>query len=107
MLFRSPEDGRIDWSQSAEDVRNLVRAVTKPYPGAFTFAGKEKILVWWAEHAGACGALRPGTVQRDDRGVAVACGDRRLLRLARFEIGGRESDPGEILRKGVVLEGGA
>ena len=33
---RRPEDGRIDWSQSAMDVHNLVRAVAPPYPGAFT-----------------------------------------------------------------------
>jgi UDP-4-amino-4-deoxy-L-arabinose formyltransferase/UDP-glucuronic acid dehydrogenase (UDP-4-keto-hexauronic acid decarboxylating) len=103
---RRPEDGKIDWRQSAEDVRNLVRAVTKPYPGAFTFAGGEKVLVWWAEHAESAGSLRPGTIRKDAHGVAVACGDRRLLRLARIEIGGREGDPGGVLRDGSVLEGG-
>ena len=33
---RKPEDGRIDWTQSAERIYNLIRAVTHPYPGAFT-----------------------------------------------------------------------
>lgn len=33
---RTPEDGRIDWSKSAREVFNLVRALTRPYPGAFT-----------------------------------------------------------------------
>ena len=33
---RKPEDGRIDWTQSAENIYNLIRAVTQPYPGAFT-----------------------------------------------------------------------
>jgi len=32
---RRPEDGRIDWSQSAWTVHNLIRAVAPPYPGAF------------------------------------------------------------------------
>ena len=32
---RRPEDGRIDWSQAARNVHNLVRAVAPPYPGAF------------------------------------------------------------------------
>ena len=43
---RKPEDGRIDWSKSAQAVHNLVRAVAPPYPGAFTtLAGIElKIL---------------------------------------------------------------
>ena len=26
-----------------------VRAVTRPYPGAFSFLGSEKLLVWWAK----------------------------------------------------------
>ena len=33
---RTPEDGRIDWSKSAREIHNLVRAVAPPYPGAFT-----------------------------------------------------------------------
>jgi methionyl-tRNA formyltransferase len=31
---RKPEDGRIDWSQDAARIHNLVRAVAPPYPGA-------------------------------------------------------------------------
>ena len=33
---RKPEDGRIKWSQTAQQIHNLVRAVAPPYPGAFT-----------------------------------------------------------------------
>src|SRR5438046_5133780 len=33
---RRPEDGIVDWSQSAVDIHNLVRAVAPPYPGART-----------------------------------------------------------------------
>ena len=33
---RRPQDGRIDWSQSASQIHNLVRAVAPPFPGAFT-----------------------------------------------------------------------
>ena len=36
---RTPEDGRIDWSQSAAAIHDLVRAVAPPYPGAFTTIG--------------------------------------------------------------------
>lgn len=45
---RRPEDGEIDWSKSAKDIRNLVRAVTHPYPGAFTWAGDRKLFIWSA-----------------------------------------------------------
>ncbi len=33
---RRPEDGRIDWSQPAVRIHNLVRAVAPPFPGAIT-----------------------------------------------------------------------
>lgn len=33
---RKPEDGRIDWQQNARQIHNLIRAVARPYPGAFT-----------------------------------------------------------------------
>jgi len=45
---RRPEDGRIDWTQGAETIYNLIRAVTHPYPGAFTVSGGQKLFVWRA-----------------------------------------------------------
>ena len=45
---RKPEDGLIDWTKKAVDIYNLVRGVTHPYPGAFTFLNGEKVLVWKA-----------------------------------------------------------
>lgn len=46
---RKPEDGRIDWTKSSLQVFNLIRAVTEPYPGAFTDVGASRLMVWWAE----------------------------------------------------------
>lgn len=46
---RTPEDGRIDWTQGSIRIFNLIRAVTEPYPGAFTEAGGARLMVWWAE----------------------------------------------------------
>ncbi len=43
---RRPEDGLIDWHKSALEIYNLMRAVTHPYPGAFTFFKGKKLLVW-------------------------------------------------------------
>lgn len=40
---RKPEDGRIDWSWSAWQVHNLVRAVAPPYPGAFADVGEKRL----------------------------------------------------------------
>ena len=46
---RSPEDGAIDWSWSAERIRNFIRAQTRPYPGAFTTIGGKKVRIWSAD----------------------------------------------------------
>jgi methionyl-tRNA formyltransferase len=46
---RKPEDGKIDWSKSIFEIYNFIRAITKPYPGAFTFIENEKIIIWKAQ----------------------------------------------------------
>lgn len=43
---RNAKDGKIDWTQPAQTIHNLVRAVTKPYPGAFTFLQGKRLLIW-------------------------------------------------------------
>lgn len=49
ILKRTPDDGLINWNKPLEDIYNLVRAVTHPYPGAFTFNGLNKIYIWEAQ----------------------------------------------------------
>ena len=50
LLKRSPEDGLIDWEQSMKDIHTLIRAVSKPFPGAFgMYDGIHKIIIWKAE----------------------------------------------------------
>jgi methionyl-tRNA formyltransferase len=44
---RGPEDGRIVWTKPAPEIYNLVRAVTHPYPGAFTSLQGRKLFIWW------------------------------------------------------------
>jgi methionyl-tRNA formyltransferase len=46
---RTPEDGRVDWAKTSRQIFDLVRAVTDPYPGAFTDVGGDRLMVWWAE----------------------------------------------------------
>ena len=45
---RKAEDGKINWSRSAREILNLVRAVASPYPGAFCEIGPDKLFVWKA-----------------------------------------------------------
>jgi len=45
---RTKQDGLIDFEKTAIEIYNLIRAVTKPYPGAFCqYKGKE-LIIWWA-----------------------------------------------------------
>ena len=39
---RRPEDGRIDWTWSAQRIHNLVRAVAPPFPGAYADVGEQR-----------------------------------------------------------------
>ena len=50
---RSPEDGLIDWSEDAIKIDKLIRASTYPHPGAFTFYGKEKLIILKVEKTNA------------------------------------------------------
>ena len=51
LLKRTPEDGRIDWGQPSEKIQRLIRAVSRPYPGAFSdYDGKHKVIFWKADY---------------------------------------------------------
>jgi methionyl-tRNA formyltransferase len=59
---RKPEDGRMDWAWSARRNFFLVRGVTHPYPGAFTFLEGKKLFVWWGKPVELDHHALPGTV---------------------------------------------
>lgn len=50
-LQRCPADGAIDWRRPASGIDRLVRAVTRPYPGATTAIDGRTVTVWKAEPA--------------------------------------------------------
>ena len=70
---RRPEDGEIHWTQSARDVRNLIRAVTRPWPGAFSFIGDSRFIFWAARVEPSQEQVPPGTVLSSDP-LIIACG---------------------------------
>jgi methionyl-tRNA formyltransferase len=78
---RRPEDGRIDWSKSALEIHNLVRAVAPPYPGAFT--DRMKVFRTRVENRKAPRG-RTGPYREGDEWFAV-CGDGKVLRLLEVE----------------------
>src|SRR5262249_2302010 len=45
---RGPADGEIDWTRSTGSIYNQGRALTAPYPGAFTLYNGRKVMIWSA-----------------------------------------------------------
>ena len=71
---RRPEDGEIDWTAAASDVRNLVRAVARPYPGAFSYVGDRRCLLWSVtEIPETIKARKPGAISSCNP-LVIACG---------------------------------
>ena len=79
---RRPEDGKIDWTRSARDIHNLVRAVAPPFPGAFGQVDGER----WMIHRT---RVEPRTIEPSERArlfgadghCYVACCDGSVLRI--------------------------
>ncbi|MFO1002637.1 MAG: methionyl-tRNA formyltransferase [Planctomycetaceae bacterium] len=98
---RRPSDGLLDWHQSAVNVYNFIRALTRPYPGAFSFLDGRR---WTIQSAALLPTvsqehLVPGMVigsamspVAEACGQLVACGSGYLIVL---EI---EADDGTVLK---------
>lgn len=93
---RKPSDGLIDWSHDAWEIYNLIRGVTRPYPGAFTFIDGRKVFVWSATFLPVPHSARnvkPGQVlgpvyssSHAACGILIACGRSSALILNEVEI---------------------
>lgn len=87
---RTARDGLIDWTNDARTIDRLVRAVGKPYPGAFTFDGERKLVIWSSTPIDGPSAYHaaPGQiVARDGDALLIETGDG-LLRATEWECEG-------------------
>ncbi len=87
LLKRGPEDGLIDWNESIVDIHRLIRAVSKPYPGAFgMYEGTHRFIIWRADilenkkYIGMNGQIAEIT----ENYIDVVCRDG-LLRITDYE----------------------
>jgi UDP-4-amino-4-deoxy-L-arabinose formyltransferase/UDP-glucuronic acid dehydrogenase (UDP-4-keto-hexauronic acid decarboxylating) len=107
---RRPEDGKIDWGWPVMQIFNLVRAVTEPYPGAFTHLPEgEKLFIWWAlPEKGNISKCPVGVLEFEKDNVYVRASDGRL-RLLDIEVGKERMNGRKILeffkkQEGVILK---
>lgn len=101
---RTPADGKIDWVQPARAIYNLIRAVTHPYPGAFTFHNGRKLFVWWGEVCDLQDEVQgqhPGEVigVDSDEAIVVASGEGALQVISLHLDGEEELGAGEFARR--------
>ena len=77
---RTPRDNRVDWRRPARDVFNLIRASSKPYPGAYCFFESQQLTIWSAKLPSAApryvGVVPGRVIERiKDEGALVLAGD--------------------------------
>jgi len=92
---RKAEDGVIDWSQSAQAIHNLVRAVAPPYPGATTQLMNKPMRILQTLVTGCTvSGEKPAFYVKEGKAYAV-CG-QGVLRVVRFELDGIEMSAAEF-----------
>lgn len=97
---RRPEDGMIDWSADAGTVDRLVRAVTRPYPGAFTSYAGHRMMVWRGAPVDVPGwHAQIGQVFKIEAGALfVRCGGESCYRIDEYEMLGPDGEPMPALK---------
>lgn len=104
---RRPEDGLIDWTKSAREIHNLVRALTHPFPGAFSFLGGKKLFLWKTKPHPEEECTTPGVVVSSTP-LKIGTGNGVLLVEQAQWNDGRESEGDELrLPAGMELTGAA
>lgn len=74
------KDALIDWTKSADKIRNTIRAYN-PKPGAFTYFRKKILKVLRAEIIKGDSDNNPGTIDSIEKkqGIVVSCGKDKLM----------------------------
>jgi len=92
--LRIPEDGCIDWEQSAQQIHNFIRAQCYPYPGAFTLIREEKIFIQKASVDNREIYAVPGSVfERQNDFVVIGCGTGAIVVERVTNIQGEQLSP--------------
>lgn len=103
---RLPEDGEIDWNRSTKEIYDFIRALTRPYPGAFSIFDRGKLILWKAipfnVDLTAVGGAPGECIRRHEQGdLLIRTGDGMLL-VTDYSIEPTTVAP--ALSQGVVLQ---
>ena len=105
------EDGRINWSLTAQEVARRARGL-RPWPGAYTSFRGKNLHIWNATEAGSQAPVKaqiagqPGTLIAQDRKLFVACGGGTMLEVKEVQLEGRKRIAARDFLNGVHLATG-
>lgn len=99
---RLPEDGMINWTDSSKNIDRFIRALTKPFPGAFTYFNGKKMIIWDSQIPNRPRKYEgriPGRIilLHKNVGVEVLTGDSSII-LKNVTIGSAEGLASEFIK---------
>lgn len=103
---RRPKDGLVFWNQSSQKIYDFIRALTVPYPGAFSFFNQKKYYIWSA-------SLLPGNLVNECPGAILgnvyspvedACGIQVACKTGAIIIHELEEEAGKTYRGRTLTE---
>jgi methionyl-tRNA formyltransferase len=101
---RSPEDGRINWTDDSVKIYNLVRGLANPFPGAFCYFEGQKVIVQKAElgehnEMNYVGRIPGRVISLKNGSIEVLCG-KGSIKITAWQLSGNNetSLPTEIVK---------
>jgi methionyl-tRNA formyltransferase len=99
------EDGRIDWTLSAQTIYCRIRGL-QPWPGAFTNFRGQKCAIWGKPAPGAQRSESPASLMAERGELFVVCGEGNALRLEFVQLEGRKRVTAREFANGAHLAAG-
>ncbi|KIQ95842.1 Methionyl-tRNA formyltransferase [Anoxybacillus thermarum] len=99
-----PEQERIDWTKTGEDIYNHIRGMN-PWPVAYTTYGDERWKIWWGEKVRASSQAKPGTIVTVERdGIVVATGNETAIKITELQPAGKRKMSATDFLRGATIE---
>ena len=85
---RGPTDGWLNWNDTANNLNRLIKASTKPHPGAYTYFQDSKLIIWKSEienNIKIQGVIGRVLLKDSNKGYLIQCG-KGLLWIKEVEL---------------------
>jgi methionyl-tRNA formyltransferase len=98
------EDGRIDWSRTAQQIYNRLRGFM-PWPGAYTSFRGQPLLITWGKPVQEA-ELAQASLRIRDRRVFAGCGQHTVFEIVEVQPAGKKKMPIDAFLNGYKLQSG-